>query len=345
MQIIDLRSDTMTQPTEGMREAMAQAEVGDDVFNEDPTLHRLQDIAAEKLGMEAALFLPSGTMANLVGLLTHCGRGDEIILGDRSHIFLNEVGGISALGGIHPHTVPNLDDGTIPLEALKNAIRHHDVHYPSTRLICLENTQNYCFGSPLTPQYMDSVAELANKYGLKVHVDGARIFNASTALSIDVRELTRQADSVMFCLSKGLSAPVGSVLCGTRDWVEKARKWRKMVGGGMRQAGHLAAAGIVALETLVDRLVEDHQNARTLAEGLKGLPGVVIDPEKNPTNILFFKLDHPTLAPEEFLGLMDSEGVKLLLMEGGVFRAVLNRMVTSEHTKSALQIAESILKQ
>lgn len=344
MQIIDLRSDTMTQPTDGMREAMAKAEVGDDVFNEDPTLHRLQDIAAEKLGMEAALFLPSGTMGNLVSLLTHCGRGAEIILGDRSHIFLNEVGGISALGGIHPHTLPNLDDGTIPLEALENAIRHNDVHYPSTRLICLENTQNYCFGSPLTPQYMDSVAELADKYGLKVHVDGARIFNASTALSIDVRELTRQADSVMFCLSKGLSAPVGSVICGTRDWVGKARKWRKMVGGGMRQAGHLAAAGIVALETLVDRLVEDHQNARILAEGLKGLPGIMIDPEKNPTNILFFKLDHPTLTPEGFLEKMDSEGVKLLLMEGGVFRAVLNRMVTSNHTKSVLQIAESILK-
>lgn len=345
MQIIDLRSDTMTQPTEGMREAMAKAEVGDDVFNEDPTLHRLQDIAAEKLGMEAALFLPSGTMGNLVSLLTHCGRGDEIILGDRSHIFLNEVGGISALGGIHPHTVPNLDDGTIPLEAMENAIRHNDVHYPSTRLICLENTQNYCFGSPLTPQYMDSVAELADKYGLKVHVDGARIFNASTALSIDVKELTRQADSVMFCLSKGLSAPVGSVICGTRDWVGKARKWRKMVGGGMRQAGHLAAAGIVALETLVDRLAEDHQNARILAEGLKELPGIMIDPEKNPTNILFFKLNHPMVTPKGFLKQMDSEGVKLLLMEGGVFRAVLNRMVTSEHTKSALQTAESILKQ
>ncbi len=344
MQIIDLRSDTMTQPTDGMREAMAKAEVGDDVFNEDPTLHQLQDIAAEKLGMEAALFLPSGTMGNLVSLLTHCGRGDEIILGDRSHIFLNEVGGISALGGIHPHPVPNFDDGTIPLEALENAIRQSDLHYPPTRVICLENTQNYCFGSPLTPQYMDSVAELAHKYGLKVHVDGARIFNASTALSIDVKELTRQADSVMFCLSKGLSAPVGSVICGTREWVEKARKWRKMVGGGMRQAGHLAAAGIVALETLVDRLAEDHHNARTLAEGLKGLPGVEIDPEKNPTNILFFKLDHPTLTPEGFLEQMGSKGVKLLLMEGGVFRAVLNRMVTSVQTKLALQIAETILK-
>ncbi len=344
MQIIDLRSDTMTQPTEAMREAMAQAEVGDDVFNEDPTLHQLQDMAAEKLGMAAALFLPSGTMGNLVSLLTHCGRGDEIILGDRSHIFLNEVGGLSALGGIHPHTLPNQDDGTIPLEALENAIRHSDLHYPPTRLICLENTQNYCFGSPLTPHYMDSVAELAHKYGLKVHLDGARIFNASTALSIDVRELTRQADSVMFSLSKGLSAPVGSVICGTRDWVERARKWRKMVGGGMRQAGHLAAAGIVALETQVDRLADDHQNAQTLAQGLKKLPGVVIDPEKNPTNILFFKLDHPQVTPEDFLAQMGLQGVKLLLMEGGVFRAVLNRMVTRENTESALQIAKSILE-
>jgi threonine aldolase len=343
MQIIDLRSDTMTQPTEAMREAMAKAEVGDDVFDEDPTLHRFQEMAAEKLGKEAALFLPSGTMCNLVSLLTHCGRGDEIILGDRSHIFLNEVGGISALGGIHPHTVPNRDDGTLPLDAVEAAIRHSDLHYPPTRLICLENTHNYCFGSPLTPQYMDSVAELAHQYGLKVHVDGARIFNASTALSIDVRELTRQADSVMFCLSKGLSAPVGSVICGPRDWVEKARKWRKLVGGGMRQAGHLAAAGIVALETLVDRLVEDHQNARTLAQGLKRLPGVVIDPEKNPTNILFFKLNHPQVTPESFLEQMDSRGVKLLLMEGGIFRAVLNRMVTHEHTESALQIAKSVL--
>ena len=333
----------MTQPTEAMREAMAKANVGDDVFDEDPTLHQLQDMAAEKLGMEAALFLPSGTMGNLVSLLTHCGRGDEVILGDQSHIFLNEVGGLSALGGIHPHTLPNLDDGTLPLDALENAIRHTDLHYPPTRLICLENTHNYCFGSPLTPHYMDSVAVLAQKHGLKVHVDGARIFNASIALSIDIKELTRQADSVMFCLSKGLSAPVGSVICGTRDWVGKARKWRKMVGGGMRQAGHLAAAGIVALETQIDRLAEDHDNAQILGQGLKRLPGVVIDPGKNPTNILFFKLDHPTVTPESFLEQMELKGVKLLLMEGGVFRAVLNRMVSREQTESALQIAELIL--
>ena len=343
MTVIDLRSDTLTQPTAAMREAMAQAEVGDDVFDEDPTIHRLQDMAAEKLGLAAALYLPSGTMGNLVSLLTHCGRGDEIILGDRSHIFLNEVGGLSALGGIHPHTVPNRDDGTLPLEALENAIRQSDQHYPPTRLICLENTHNYCFGSPLTPQYMDSVAELAGKYRLRVHLDGARIFNASVALSVDVRELTRQADSVMFSLSKGLSAPVGSVIAGPRDWVAQARKWRKMLGGGIRQAGHLAAAGIVALETQIDRLQEDHQNARTLAQGLKQLPGIQIEPEKNPTNILFFQLDHPKVTPEDFLQQMESKGVKLLLMEGGLFRAVLNRMITPEHTESALAIAQEIL--
>ena len=343
MTVIDLRSDTLTQPTEAMREAMAQAEVGDDVFNEDPTIHRLQDMAAEKLGLAAALYLPSSTMGNLVSLLTHCGRGDEIILGDRSHIFLNEVGGLSALGGIHPHTVPNRDDGTLPLEALENAIRQSDQHYPPTRLICLENTHNYCFGSPLTPQYMDSVAELAGKYRLRVHLDGARIFNASVALSVDVRELTRQVDSVMFSLSKGLSAPVGSVIAGPRDWVAQARKWRKMLGGGMRQAGHLAAAGIVALETQIDRLQEDHQNARTLAQGLKQLPGIQIEPEKNPTNILFFQLDHPEVTPNDFLQQMASKGVKLLLMEGGLFRAVLNRMITPEHTESALAIAPEIL--
>ena len=344
MEIIDLRSDTMTQPTEVMREAMASAVVGDDVFDEDPTLHRLQEAAADKLGKEAALFMPSGTMGNLVSLLTHCARGDEVILGDRSHIFLNEVGGLSALGGIHPRTVANRDDGTLPLESVETAIRHGDLHYPPTRVICLENTHNYCYGSPLTPQYMDSIANLAANYSLKVHLDGARIFNASTALGVDVRELTRQADSVMFCLSKGLSAPVGSLICGTREWIERARKWRKMVGGGMRQAGHLAAAGLVALETQIERLVEDHQNAQILAKGLLSLPGIFIEPEKNLTNILFFQFRHPKMSPETFLAEMESRGVKLLLMEGGVFRAVLNRMITREQTEIASQLIRSILE-
>ncbi|NIQ02565.1 MAG: low-specificity L-threonine aldolase [Nitrospinaceae bacterium] len=343
MEIIDLRSDTMTQPTETMREAMAKAEVGDDVFDEDPTIHRLQDLAAETMGKQAALFLPSGTMGNLVSLLTHCQRGEEVLLGDMSHIFLNEVGGLAALGGIHPRTIPNREDGTLPLDELEKAIRPQDLHYPPTRLICLENTQNYCFGSPLSPPYMDSVADLARRYGLKLHIDGARIFNAAVALSVDVQEITRQADSVMFSLSKGLSAPVGSIISGDREWIEKARKWRKMLGGGMRQAGHLAAAGVVALEEMVERLKEDHQNARDLAQGLKRMTGIRIDPEKNRTNILFFELDHPEVSPEAFLQKAEDRGIKMLLMEGGLFRAVLNRMVKREHVPVVLKFAEEIL--
>ena len=207
MSTIDLRSDTLTQPTEAMRNAMAQADVGDDVFGEDPTVNRLEKIAAERVGKEAAVFVPSGTMGNLISMLSHCARGDEVILGDQSHIFLNEVGGIAALGGIHPHTIPNEPDGTLCLETLEKSIRTSDLHYPPTRLITLENTHNYCMGTPVTPEYMSLVGNLARKHKLKVHVDGARIFNAAVALETDIKNLTADADSLMFCLSKGLSAP------------------------------------------------------------------------------------------------------------------------------------------
>ncbi len=215
MKTIDLRSDTVTLPTPAMREAIFQAEVGDDVFEEDPTVKRLEEMAAERIGKEAALLVSSGTMANLTCTITHCARGEEVILGDRSHIFLNEAGGMSALGGIHPHTIPNLSDGTMRLDDMESAIRGNNVHFPRTRLICLENTHNRCNGMALTPQYCDSVAQLAQKHGLKVHIDGARIFNAAVALKVDVKDLARGADSVSFCLSKGLSAPVGSLVCGT----------------------------------------------------------------------------------------------------------------------------------
>ena len=252
--MIDLRSDTFTFPTKSMREAMATAEVGDDVFQEDPTVKKLETLAAEKTGKEAALFVPSGTMGNLISVLSHCGRGDEILLGDKSHISLYEVGGVSALGGVHPRTLPNNDDGTISIEILEKGIRHPDIHSPPTRLICLENTHNLCQGSPIHPEYMMSVWNLAKKYGLKIHLDGARIFNAAVALKMPVSKLTEKVDSVMFCLSKGLSAPVGSLVCGSAEFIDKARKARKMLGGGMRQAGHLAAAGIISLVNLVDRL-------------------------------------------------------------------------------------------
>ena len=287
MEIVDLRSDTVTLPTESMRQAMAVAELGDDVFEEDPTVNALEKKAADIFGKEKALLVPSGTMGNLISMLSHCARGDEVILGDQSHIFLNEVGGIAALGGIHPHTIPNEPDGTLSLETLEKSIRTSDLHYPPTRLITLENTHNYCMGTPVTPEYMSLVGNLARKHKLKVHVDGARIFNAAVALETDIKNLTVDADSVMFCLSKGLSAPIGSLTCGTADFIMKSRKWRKMVGGGMRQAGHLAAAGIIALNELVDRLKDDHDNARMLAKGLSSLKGMELDPESIKTNIIF----------------------------------------------------------
>jgi threonine aldolase len=343
MKIIDLRSDTFTQPTDAMRAAMARAEVGDDVFEEDPTLNRLQDLAAEILGKEAALFVPSGTMGNLVSLLTHCQRGDEVILGNQSHIFLNEVGGMAALGGIHPHPIPNQTDGTLALGTLEQTVRQEDLHFPPTRLVCLENTHNYCNGSPLTPDYMDSIGEFARKHNLKIHLDGARLFNAAVALEVDIRELTRSADSVMVCLSKGLSAPVGSIVAGTGPWVTQARKWRKMVGGGLRQGGHLAAAGILALEDPGSQLRLDHINAHSLATGLSQLPGIELDVDSIRTNILFFTLKHPKVQPEGFLEGLEKAGVKILILEGGRFRAVLNRHVNEKDIATVLSTAESLL--
>ncbi len=341
--MIDLRSDTVTLPTPEMRKAMYEAEVGDDVFGEDPTVNRLQELAAEKMGKEAALFVASGTMGNLVSILTHCGRGDEVILGDWSHTFLYEVGGIAALGGVHPRPVRNQPDGTMALEDIEAAIRPENIHFPRTRLICLENTHNRCGGAVLTPEYTSQVAQLARRYGLKVHLDGARIFNAAIALGVDVKELVKDVDSVMFCLSKGLSAPVGSMVCGSKEFIYEARRIRKMVGGGMRQVGVLAAAGIVALTKMVDRLVEDHENARRLAEGLAELPGIKIDPEKVKTNIVIFEFNHPKMTPKEFTDRLKEEGVLMLPIEGKRIRAVTHYGITAEDIDKALAIMRRVL--
>ncbi len=341
METIDLRSDTLTQPTEAMRQAMAQAVVGDDVYGEDPTVNRLERAAAEKLGKEAALFVPSGTMGNLISVLTHCGRGEEVLLGDRSHIFLNEVGGISALGGAVVHLVANEQDGTLPLERVEAAIRHKEIHYPPTGLLCLENTHNYCLGSPLSPEYMDRAGDLAKRHGLKLHLDGARIFNAAVALKCDVKALTRQADSVMFCLSKGLSAPVGSLVAGSEAFIDRARKMRKMAGGGLRQAGHLAAAGLEALENGIGRIEEDHKNAARLAQGLARLPGIEIEPAKVKTNIVFFGMNPSGRG--DLQEKLESSGVRVLMTDPGVYRAVLHRNVSSEQVERALSVFQSIL--
>jgi threonine aldolase len=341
MKPIDLRSDTITQPTQEMRDVMATAEVGDDVFEEDPTIKKLEAQAAQITAKESALFVPSGTMGNLISVLSHCQRGDEILLGDRSHIFLHEVGGIAALGGIQPRTVPNNPDGTLSL--LEQSIRPPDIHNPTTRLICLENTHNFCQGSPLSPDYMDSVQVLAKKYGLKIHLDGARIFNAAVAQDIAVETLTRQADSIMFCLSKGLSAPVGSLVCGDNSFIQRARKYRKMVGGGMRQAGHLAAAGLIALQNIEERLQKDHHNAQTLAKLLFSIKGIELEPSQIKTNIIFFRLNHSKMDGESFIKQLESKFIKILQTDPGIFRAVLHREITPEQTQIVGKTIKTIL--
>lgn len=293
MEFVDLRSDTVTHPTPEMRQAMARAEVGDDVYGEDPTVNRLQEMAAEMLGHEAGLFVASGTMGNLVAILAHCQRGDEVILGNQAHTFRYEAGGISALGGVHSYQIPNQPDGTLDLDDIQAAIHPDDAHYPVTRLIAIENTHNRCGGAALSVSYTQQVADLAHRNHLKLHIDGARIFNAAVALGVPAKALAAPADSVTFCLSKGLCAPVGSVLCGSKAFIQRAHRARKMVGGGMRQAGVLAAAGIVALEKMVDRLAEDHARAQKLAQGLQQLPGMVMDPGTPHTNMVYC-----SLAPE-----------------------------------------------
>jgi threonine aldolase len=290
MDYIDLRSDTVTKPTPEMREAMAEAEVGDDVYGDDPTVNRLEMLAAEMLGKEAALFVPSGTMGNLTALLVHCQRGHEVIVGKLSHIYLNEAGGMSALGGIQPCPIQNQPDGTLALDDIRASIRTEDVHHPITRLICLENTQNICGGVPLTVEYTRQVGELARQHDLSLHLDGARIFNAAAAQNVSVKDLVEPADSVMFCLSKGLAAPIGSMLVGTNKFIGRARHIRKMLGGGMRQVGIVAAAGIISLERMTKRLSEDHARARKLADGLRQINGLVVDQNSPYTNMVYFNL-------------------------------------------------------
>jgi len=345
MKIIDLRSDTVTLPTQAMRDAVFHADLGDDVFGEDPTTTRLEKMAAEMTGTEAALLVTSGTMGNIVSLLTHCSRGDEIILGDQAHIFYYEVGGMAALGGIIPHTVTNRPDGTMDLDDIEKAIRDDNVHYPRTRLICLENTHNRCNGSPLSAEYTAGVVRLARNYGLKVHLDGARIFNASVALGVPAPELVRGVDSLSFCLSKGLSAPIGSIICGSGEFIDEARRTRKLLGGGMRQTGIIAAAGIVALQDMTGRLAEDHRNAHRLAEGIAEIPGLAVAPEQVHTNIVFFDLLSDTLSEEEFLSRAESRGLRFLHLGPSQFRMVTHFGITADDVEDALRLLGSVFNE
>ncbi len=344
MKIVDMRSDTVTKPTEKMRAAMAAAEVGDDVYGEDPTVNRLQELAAAMLGKEAGLFVPSGTMGNLLSVLNVCQRGDEVIMGNLGHTFLFEAGGISALGGVFPHTLPNQPDGSLLLSEIEQAIRPDDIHDPITRMVILENTHNRCGGTVLTLEYSHAVAELAHAHGLHLHLDGARLFNAAPALGVDVIEVADPFDSVTFCLSKGLCAPVGSVLCGTSEFIERCRRLRKMLGGGMRQSGVIAAAGIVALGSMVERLAEDHRKAELLAEGLRQLEAIELTKGSPNSNMVFFKLTEASrLTNAELIARLKEMGILIMDTSENEIRLVTHHDVEEKDIPRFLDALRQIL--
>jgi threonine aldolase len=344
MKYIDLRSDTVTQPTPEMREAMAEAEVGDDVYRDDPTVKRLEELAAEMLGKEVAIFVPSGTMGNLLALLIHCRRGDEAIVGNLSHIYLNEAGGMSALGGIQPCPIPNQKDGTLLFDDILASIRSEDVHHPITRLICLENTQNICGGVPLTPDYTREVGKLARKHGLALHIDGARIFNSAVAQKVSVKDLVDPADSVMFCLSKGLAAPIGSMLVGSQKFIGRARHLRKMLGGGMRQVGIIAAAGIISLEKMVNRLADDHVRAKKLADGLRQVRGLVVDEGSPYSNMVYLNLaDDVKLDSKQICEKAQSTGILLDPENPRRFRLVTHYWIDDSSVEKTITTFREIL--
>ena len=340
--VVDLRSDTVTLPTPAMREAMARAEVGDDVWGEDPTVERLEALAAQRTGKEAGLFVASGTMGNLVSVLSLTQRGQEIILDLDSHIFNFEVASAAVIGGVQTRPI-RTERGFLSPEQVHETIRPANIHIPPTGLVCLENTHNRHGGTVCTPDEIRGVAEVAHTAGIPVHLDGARIFNAAVALKRDLREFTTPVDSVTFCLSKGLGAPVGSLVCGTREFIGRARRWRKMLGGGMRQVGVLAAAGLVALEQMVDRLAEDHANARRLAERLARLPGIRLDLARVQTNIVIFFVERPGGA-EMLVRECAARKVKIHRIGPASVRCVTHKDVDAEDIDRALQALTEITR-
>lgn len=327
MRYIDMRSDTVTKPTDEMREAMFRAEVGDDVYGDDPTVNKLEELAAEKVGKEAALFVPSGTFGNQLALFTHCRRGDEVILGDDCHIVEHEVGAASVIAGVQLRTV-NSEKGALPPEVVKSKLRGNDIHFPETGLICVENAHSNGRVIPLSN--MESIYSIASENNIPVHLDGARLFNAAASLGVKVPAITAYCDSVMFCLAKGLCAPVGSILAGTRAFIDKARKGRKLMGGGMRQAGILAAAGLVAMEKMTGRLEEDHRNAKLLGEELAKIPGVKVNLEDIHINMVFFDLTETGIDPEAFMQGLLEKGIKANAPYEGMMRLVTNYWTSAE---------------
>ncbi len=337
---IDLRSDTVTLPTDEMREAMARAELGDDVYGEDPTVNRLERLAAEMMGTQAAMFVPSGTMGNLAAILTHCPRGTKAFLGSQAHTYVYEAGGAAAFGGVVVTPISNNEGGELDLEQLREELeRPSDAHFAAPSLIALENTHNLCAGTAVDVSHIEAVAELARRHGLPVHLDGARIFNAALALETTAERIARPSDSVSFCLSKGLACPVGSLLCGSNEFVARARRARKALGGGMRQAGILAAAGIVALEKMIDRLKEDHQNARALAQGFGLVAGINVRQVKRRTNMVVFDVEGGPAEAAKFADAIRARDVLIGARGPSTFRAVTHYGISRAEIDRAVAAA------
>jgi len=342
-EIIDLRSDTVTLPTREMLEAIRQAELGDDVFEEDPTVNRLEDLAAKKMDKQSALLVTSGTQANLISLMANTNHGEQVILEAQSHIYWYEVGGISSIAGLFPKIVKSQAGAPKP-EAIQAAITPKDIHFPKSSLICLENTHNRHGGTVITPKQIQSISKIAKTNKLKLYMDGARIFNATVALEVDVKQLTKHVDNLMFCLSKSLSCPIGSIIVGSEEFISKARKIRKVLGGGMRQAGIIAAPGIIALETMVDRLKDDHNNAKHLAKQISTIPGISIDQNLVQTNIVMFSITNLGISDEKFVNKLEKENILALTLGKNKVRMVTHRGIKKEHIEKTVNIIANISK-
>ncbi|MGG7057301.1 low-specificity L-threonine aldolase [Clostridium nigeriense] len=344
MKFIDLRSDTVTEQPIFMKEAMFNAEVGDDVYGDDPTVIKLEELASKIVGKESALFVPSGAFGNQLSLFTHCSRGSEVIIADSNHIIAHEVGASSIIAGVQLRAIDS-PNGVLKASEIEKRVRfeNEDIHFPSTSLICIENAHSS--GNVLTIKEMKEIYEVAKKYNLPVHLDGARIFNASTALNIDVKEITKYCDSVMFCLSKGLCAPVGSILAGSKEFINKARKKRKLMGGGLRQAGFLAAAGIVSLEEMTKRLKEDHDNAKLLAEELNKIPEIDVDFNNLKINMVFFKFNDNSIDTKALVNYFLENNIKINDVENGLMRFVTHYWIKDEHIHKVVNTLKEFLSE
>jgi len=343
MNIIDLRSDTVTLPTKEMMDAIQNAKLGDDVLEDDFVVKKLEDETAKLTGKDAALFVPSGTMGNLISIMVHCPRGSEVILGDKSHTFKYEAGGISALGGIHSAQLSNNSDGTIDIDKIKTSIREDNVHFPKTACISLENSHNLCNGSPINIEYLSQVYNIAQENNLKVHTDGARIFNSAVALNLELKELTTYTDSITFCLSKGLSAPIGSMVCGTKEFIYHARRTRKILGGGMRQVGILASAGLISISKMTNQLKTDHLHLSQLANGLSQIKKIEINPTNYKTNILYFSITNNPFSDEEFIQHMEKQGIRFFALSKNKFRLVTHSGISDKDIHFTLNVFNNIL--